>query len=85
MKWLILSGLVMLLILAGLVMLSGCAPYKASVFGASGKAYTAPEMCGALVSCLNSGETSCYYNKVVISTATGGTETSGCTEIKKDK
>ena len=47
-----------------------------------GAAFTAPSLCAALVQCLNSNETSCFYDKSLIQTATG-TEETGCKEVKK--
>lgn len=63
--------------------ISGCAAYKPVVTGASGKLYTAPDKCQALVTCLNSGETGCYVDREVLTTATGGTEVSECKEVTK--
>ena len=71
------------LLLICLVFAAGCgAPYKVSVYGRSGAAFTAPSLCAALVQCLNSNETSCFYDKSLIQTATS-TEETGCKEIKK--
>jgi hypothetical protein len=56
--------------------------YKVSVYGKSGAAYTAPALCAALVQCLNSKETSCFYDRTLMATATG-TEETGCKEVKK--
>ena len=65
------------------LLLAGCGgPYKVSVYGKTGAAFTAPSLCAALVQCLNSNETSCFYDKSLIQTATG-TEETGCKEVKK--
>lgn len=71
--------------LIGLLLLPvGCGgPYKVSVYGKSGTAFTAPSLCAALVQCLNSNETSCFYDKTMMQTASGSTEETGCKEIKK--
>ena len=63
---------------------TGCGgPYKVSVYGKSGAAFTAPSLCAALVQCLNSNETSCFYDRTMMQTASGSTEETGCKEIKK--
>lgn len=49
------------LLLSAVVVLAGCAPYRYTVTGASGKAYTAPDLCAALIQCKNSTEPACYY------------------------
>ena len=72
-----------LLLLAGVVFLAGCAPYKVNVYGKTGQAFTAPSLCAALVQCLNSNETACYYDRTLIHDASGTTDESGCKEIKK--
>ena len=66
-----------------LILLAGCGAYHVTVVGASGKPFTAPDLCTALVACQNSSETACYYNRVVLQTATGQTEESTCKEVKK--
>lgn len=71
------------LLFAGVLFVVGCgAPASVSVFGKSGAAFTAPSLCSALVQCLNSKETSCFYDKTLLTTATG-TEETGCREVKK--
>jgi hypothetical protein len=76
MKRFLLCGL-----LAGL---AGCGgPYMNHVYGATGATFTAPSICAALVQCLKSSETSCYYDKTLLTTATGTEEVGGCKEIKK--
>lgn len=65
--------------------LAGCAyhPQPASVFGASGKQYTAPVLCQALVQCKNAGETNCYYEADSQTDATGNTrDTFYCKQVK---
>ena len=55
-----------------LLLLSGCAPYKVTVYGGSGEAYTAPSLCAALLACQNSGkESSCHYEDDSTVTADG--------------
>jgi hypothetical protein len=71
-----------LIILALLV--TGCGgPYMTHVYGKSGAVFTAPSVCAALVQCMNSNETSCFYDKTLLTTATGTEETGGCKEVKK--
>jgi hypothetical protein len=66
------------------VFLSGCGgALRVSVYGRSGAAFTAPSLCGALVECLNSNESSCFYDRNLLQTATGSTEIEECKEIKK--
>jgi hypothetical protein len=66
-----------------LLLLSGCGgPYKVTVYGRNGGTFTAPSLCAALVQCFKSSETSCFYDKSLIMTATG-TEETGCKEVKK--
>jgi hypothetical protein len=67
-----------------LVLLVGCGgPYKISVYGKSGATFTAPALCAALVQCLNSKETSCFYDRNLMQTATGQQEVEECKEVKK--
>lgn len=70
-------------LIGAIIILTGCGgPYKVSVYGKSGVAFTAPSLCAALVQCLNSNEASCFYDRTLMATATG-TEESGCKEVKK--
>jgi hypothetical protein len=46
-------------------------------------AFTAPSLCAALVQCLNSKETSCFYDRDLMQTATGTQEMEECKEVKK--
>jgi hypothetical protein len=63
------------LVLAGCVLLAGCGgPLKVSVYGKSGASFTAPDLCSALVECLNSNETSCFYDRSMQTMANGTTE-----------
>ena len=71
------------LIFLGLLFMTACAPYKVSVYGKSGAAFTAPTLCGALVACLNSKETSCFYDRMLLKDATGATQAEECKEVKK--
>lgn len=67
-----------------LIFLAGCGgPYMTHVYGRSGTAFTAPSLCAALVECLNSKETSCFYDRNLMQTATGSTEVEECKEVKK--
>jgi len=62
----------------------GCGgPYMTHVYGRSGAVFTAPSLCAALVQCMNSNETSCFYDKTLVTTATGTEEAGGCKEVKK--
>ena len=71
--------------LSGIIFMAGCGgPYKVSVYGKSGTAFTAPSLCAALVQCLNSNETACYYDRTLYRDIDGKTlDESGCKEIKK--
>lgn len=66
-------------------LVSGCfgvAHY--SVTGASGKLYTAPDICQALVQCQNSAETACFYPDVKTTSQDGKSyDQSYCKEVKK--
>ena len=75
----------MRILLLGTLLLAGCAyhPTPAIVYGHSGTPFTAPDLCAALTKCLNSAETSCFYDHTLLVTATGQTEESGCKEVKK--
>ena len=71
-------------LLGSLLLLAGCGgAYKTSVYGKSGAAFTAPSLCAALVQCLNSAETSCFYDRNLMQTATGSTEVEECKEVRK--
>jgi len=70
----------------GALFLAGCAyhPDPATVFGASGKPYTAPVLCQALVQCKNAGENECYYEADSQTDATGLVrDTYYCKGVKK--
>lgn len=56
-----------ILLLAVAALLTGCGPYKVTVYGHSGAAYIAPDLCAAELACQKANETSCYYS--------GGTQT----------
>jgi len=71
------------LLLAGSLLLTGCGHYQVSVYGHSGAAFTAPSLCAAMVQCLNSNETSCFYDRNLMQTATGQTEMEECKKVKK--
>lgn len=77
-------GVVMIFVLAIFCGVAGCGgPYHVAVYGRSGAAFTAPSLCGALVACLNSSETSCFYDRTLMQTATGQTQSEECKEVKK--
>lgn len=66
-----------------LLLVTGCASYKVIVYGPTGKQYTAPDLCGAIVQCQQAKELSCMYNSTVVVTPDGkATETSTCKEAK---
>jgi len=68
------------------ILLTGCfgPPAPQKVFGASGKTYTAPSICGALVQCKNAGEASCWYDTSTYIDAQGNKITTDvCKEVKK--
>lgn len=61
------------LVLLPLLLVAGCAyaPPKVTVYGATGKQYIAPELCGAIVQCKNANEAACYYDVTVMTTPSG--------------
>ncbi|MGP8271834.1 MAG: hypothetical protein ACLQLH_17355 [Terracidiphilus sp.] len=70
--------------LLALTLLAGCyAPLKVSVYGKSGTPFTAPSLCAALVQCLNSKEASCFYDRDLVSTASGAQAEEECKEVAK--
>jgi uncharacterized lipoprotein YajG len=71
-------------LLWGLMLLAGCSykPLPVSVTGQSGKAYTAPDLCTALVACKNAHEPSCYYNVTVSVDVTGNKELESCKQVQ---
>jgi hypothetical protein len=71
-----------------LVILIGCVgcfkPVPTSVYGASGKAYLAPDLCSALIQCKKSGDLPCSYNTTVMVLADGKTtDETVCKEVTK--
>ena len=70
--------------LIALLALTGCAyhPAPVIVYGHSGALFIAPDLCAALTKCLNSTETSCFYNKDTVVNL-GVIQESGCKEVKK--
>jgi len=69
-------------LMGALVMLTACGgPMRLSVYGASGKAYTAPDLCAALVACQSASESSCYYETELLTNADGTHMESGCKKI----
>ena len=70
--------------LLSVLLITGCAPYKVSVYGKSGTVYTAPSLCGALIQCMNSTETACYYDRTLYRDVDGKIfDESGGKEVKK--
>jgi hypothetical protein len=68
------------------IAIAGCAyhPAPQNVYGGSGKAYTAPSLCAALVQCQNASETACYYDVTKVTDATGKvSDEASCKEVKK--
>lgn len=72
--------------------IAGCGYHSTvSVYGKSGAVFTAPSLCGALVACINSPETSCFYDRNLIQTTSGTNDpgvrgdwdVSSCKEVKK--
>lgn len=64
--------------------ITGCASTGYAVYGKSGKSFNAPTLCGALVQCLNSSETSCYYDSTVMTDLNGKfLEQSSCKQVPK--
>ena len=72
------------LVLLSLSLLAGCAgvPPKMTVYGASGKQYVAPELCGAIVECKKANEQACYYDALILTTANGEKEITSCRAAK---
>lgn len=61
-----------------------CGPIRYNVTGASGKLYTAPDVCQALIQCKNSGEPSCYVpTSRTIDQDGKSIDETYCKEIKK--
>lgn len=51
------------ILLLGVLLAVGCGPpAPVNVFGSSGKKYSAPNLCQAILSCRAGGESACYYN-----------------------
>lgn len=71
--------------LTACLLLAGCgAPLEVTVYGRSGAAFRAPSLCGALIACMNSTETACYYDRTLYRDTNGKTlEESGCKEVGK--
>jgi len=66
------------------LVLLGCAPYRVSVYGASGRAYTAPDLCAAQIACRKGNDLPCYYNATTVVGPDGKTtEESACKELTK--
>lgn len=66
------------------LVLTGCAAYKVTVYGApGGKTYIAPDLCGAVVACQDAGEKQCFYNATVVTSLDGkSTEINACKVAK---
>lgn len=58
-----------------LLLVTGCAPYKVTVYGDSGKPYMAPDLCGAIVACRQAKEADCLYNSSVVTSLDGKSTT----------
>ena len=56
---------------------------RVNVYGHSGKVFTAPDICAALVACQNTGETACYYNNEMFTMSNGQMMEIGCKEVTK--
>jgi len=74
------------LALVALVGMTGCfggpATQNGLAYGASGKTYTAPAMCGALSACLAAGEKRCFYEYAEeYGGSTPNVEIDGCAEV----
>ena len=70
--------------MCALIPLAGCGHYTVSVYGKSGAAFTAPSLCAALVQCMRSNETACYYDRTLYRDLDGKTiDESGCKEVTK--
>lgn len=73
-----------ILLVATAACISGCAHYQYSVYGNSGKSFQSPTLCGALVACLASSESSCYYDATVMTGLDGKTlEENTCKKTSK--
>ncbi len=70
------------LLVCAVLVLSGCGAYHATVYGASGRAYTAPDLCAAQIACQKAGETGCSYVADEVQRQDGSTETAYCKTVK---
>lgn len=72
------------LLLLPALLLAGCAYNpKVMVYGATGKQYIAPDLCGAITQCKLANERECLYNVTVVTSIDGkGTETYSCKAAK---
>lgn len=68
-----------------LIFIAGCGGYHptVNVYGRSGAVFTAPSLCLALLVCMNSKESSCFYDRDLMQTATGQQEMEECKEVGK--
>ncbi|HEY1644817.1 MAG TPA: hypothetical protein VGF75_00340 [Candidatus Saccharimonadales bacterium] len=64
-----------IVVLLSLGLLSGCAPFKVTVYGTTGKQYIAPDLCGAISQCKQAKELDCYYNSSVVTSLDGKSTT----------
>ena len=73
------------LLFLGLLGLTACGPshFTVTVLGASGKPFTAPDLCSALIACKNSTESACYYNRDIQKEADGTIVEAGCKQVQK--
>ena len=72
------------LILSCVLAIAGCGYHpQVSVYGRSGAPFTAPSLCAALVQCLNSKETACFYDRDLQQTSAGTQSLEECKEVTK--
>lgn len=74
-----------LILVAVCLLCSGCSyhPVPVKVYGGSGAAYSAPDLCAALTQCLkSSSESVCYYNSSHWSGSSGSYQDE-CQAVKK--
>ena len=72
-----------LLLVAVGAFLVGCGPIKTSVYGASGKQYTAPDLCAAWLACRQAQETACYYDGETQVDAQGTRTVDTCVDLNR--
>lgn len=74
-----------IVLLSTILFLTGCfgPPKPQQVWGISGTAYSAPDICAALVACKKANEASCFYDRSLYTSASGTVEEGGCKEVSK--